>query len=458
MVVRPVLSREAAQDGFRNPACVAPYERDRGEALPARNPEDATITGDPRLWHIVRRGAFAASALGAALCGLIAGFLGFATSVAWSASLWVHAVSGLVAIFVVATALSVLAATVFGLPRPWRAAVIAGATAVGGPIALVVGTNLYERVRQGPGEASAAVIQALRSESQPLDTTRPRSDTRDLEPVRAALEGSRVVALGEATHGTAELFQIKHRLVRMLIEEMGFRHFAMETHPVHHGPYLDDFIQGGDSAPERILYWPWATREYMELLEWMRDTNRGRPEADRIAFHGIDPQTGNRDRGMAENVARILEGFPGEKVVVWAANSHVRGARGGAGQYLRDELGDDVYLLGLELHHGSFTSRFGTVRSYQVGPFPPSYYSHALAQLPGQIRFLDFRSMSRHPALQSWLQEPRNTTQLYEGYALYRLIPPLHRVRVPWPELFDGVVYIEESTPPTQLSPRPATN
>ncbi len=43
-------------------------------------------------------------------------------------------------------------------------------------------------------------------------------------------DGARVVALGEATHGSREFFQLKHRLVRFLIEDHDFRTFAMEAH------------------------------------------------------------------------------------------------------------------------------------------------------------------------------------------------------------------------------------
>jgi erythromycin esterase len=45
----------------------------------------------------------------------------------------------------------------------------------------------------------------------------------------AAGGGVRVVGLGESTHGTAEFFRLKHRLVEYLVTAHGFRTFAMEA-------------------------------------------------------------------------------------------------------------------------------------------------------------------------------------------------------------------------------------
>jgi erythromycin esterase len=40
---------------------------------------------------------------------------------------------------------------------------------------------------------------------------------------------ARIVALGEASHGTAECFLMKHRLLEYLVERKGFTVLAMEA-------------------------------------------------------------------------------------------------------------------------------------------------------------------------------------------------------------------------------------
>ncbi|MFE2102117.1 hypothetical protein [Streptomyces sp. NPDC059468] len=47
----------------------------------------------------------------------------------------------------------------------------------------------------------------------PLNSLLPGVPTTDLQPLKSALDGIRIVGLGEATHGTREFFQVKHLLM-----------------------------------------------------------------------------------------------------------------------------------------------------------------------------------------------------------------------------------------------------
>ena len=63
----------------------------------------------------------------------------------------------------------------------------------------------------------------------PLDTVAPITYNQDLAPLREMIGEARVVALGEATHGTSEFFTLKHRIVQFLAEEMDFTVFSIEA-------------------------------------------------------------------------------------------------------------------------------------------------------------------------------------------------------------------------------------
>ncbi|WP_338495024.1 erythromycin esterase family protein [Streptomyces sp. SJL17-4] len=109
----------------------------------------------------------------------------------------------------------------------------------------------------------------------------------------AALDGVRVVGLGESTHGTREFFRLKHRLFAYLVVEHGFRTFAMEA-SASAGTAVDAYVRDGIGDGAAVLtglgFWVWRTREVLDLLEWMRDYNRGRPRAEQVGFVGIDPK------------------------------------------------------------------------------------------------------------------------------------------------------------------------
>jgi erythromycin esterase len=106
------------------------------------------------------------------------------------------------------------------------------------------------------------------------------------------LAGARVVGLGEATHGTVEFFELKHRLFRHLVEVHGHRALGYEFNFAG-SLVLDRYVTTGEGSLDEILAgvsWIQANREVRALLEWMWEHNRGLAAEHRIHFVGIDSQ------------------------------------------------------------------------------------------------------------------------------------------------------------------------
>jgi len=76
------------------------------------------------------------------------------------------------------------------------------------------------------GIAPAAVLDWIRARAVPLATVEAGHGFADLAPLAAAIGDARIVGLGEATHGTREFFQLKHRLLEWLVSERGFDVFG----------------------------------------------------------------------------------------------------------------------------------------------------------------------------------------------------------------------------------------
>ncbi|MFI6283924.1 erythromycin esterase family protein [Streptomyces sp. NPDC051018] len=127
----------------------------------------------------------------------------------------------------------------------------------------------------------------------PLTTLSAGAPTDDLQPFKDVLGGVRIVGLGESTHGTGEFFRLKHRLLEFLVTELGFTTLAMEA-SASAGPAVDAYVRHGTgdaaSALEGLGFWTWRTHEVLAMIEWMRAYNRGRPEAGKVRFAGVDPQ------------------------------------------------------------------------------------------------------------------------------------------------------------------------
>lgn len=113
----------------------------------------------------------------------------------------------------------------------------------------------------------------------------------DLAPLREIVGGARFVALGESTHTSHGYYQAKHRLIRFLVEEMGFRVVALET------PWLEalpaaEYVATCRGTPEAALgalNGVWRDASVRDLLRWMCDRNRANP-ADPVTFYGFDVQ------------------------------------------------------------------------------------------------------------------------------------------------------------------------
>lgn len=87
------------------------------------------------------------------------------------------------------------------------------------------------------------------------------------------IDGARIVALGEATHGTREFFKLKHRLVEFLVAEHGFTTFAIEANWPECEAAIEYVMNGvGDPAVALagLHFWTWDTEEVLALIEWMR--------------------------------------------------------------------------------------------------------------------------------------------------------------------------------------------
>lgn len=104
-----------------------------------------------------------------------------------------------------------------------------------------------------------------------------------------------IVGLGEATHGTKEFFEMKHRLFKYFVENFHHKIFAFE---MDYGESLifDDYVQTGNGdlvqlMKTKMFFWTWNTVEVKNLLEWMKSYNQGKAAADKIHIYGIDCQT-----------------------------------------------------------------------------------------------------------------------------------------------------------------------
>jgi hypothetical protein len=169
------------------------------------------------------------------------------------------------------------------------------------------------------------------------------SSTEDLAPLRRMIGKATVVGLGESWHTSGGFYKMKHRIFRDLVENMGFRAFAIESHWVS-GEKANRYVQTCEGSPEEAinLHIPvWESVELRDLVQWMCEWNQAHPD-DRVHYFGFDIQGGglgpNLDGpGLIAFLGRI--GIPQEHP--WAAG--IRACEGVTVSHPADQIPPEIH-------------------------------------------------------------------------------------------------------------------
>ena len=134
-------------------------------------------------------------------------------------------------------------------------------------------------------------ISTLKKYIYPLRTYEPDGgNTKDLDILKKLTGNSKVVALGEVTHGSSEIFKMKNRIIQYLAANHGFDKFSIEGN-MPEAYKLNDYTVRGEGDPKKLIagmyFWTWRTEEVLNMVEWMRRFNQPK---QRIEFTGFDMQ------------------------------------------------------------------------------------------------------------------------------------------------------------------------
>lgn len=139
-------------------------------------------------------------------------------------------------------------------------------------------------------DSTSPVADWLRRTAHPLAGSSPDMALTDLRPLRDIIGDAVVVGLGETTRAGHEVAGLGHRVLRFLVEEMGFRVLALQD---GEGAVarMDRYITSGEGDPRSApaeMWTPWRTEEMADLLRWARASNQ-RHAADPLRLVGLDP-------------------------------------------------------------------------------------------------------------------------------------------------------------------------
>lgn len=160
------------------------------------------------------------------------------------------------------------------------------------PVRHLQRTSSTVLARSGRGSAPHEIAALLHETAEPFDDI----ESAELGPLLERIGDSRLVLLGEATHGTSEFYRIRARITRELILRKGFNVVAVEA-DWPDAARIDRYIRprvrpvpaGGRPTFSRFPTWMWRNLEVQELVHWLRAHNEtvGEPER-KVGFYGLD--------------------------------------------------------------------------------------------------------------------------------------------------------------------------
>jgi protein-L-isoaspartate(D-aspartate) O-methyltransferase len=120
-------------------------------------------------------------------------------------------------------------------------------------------------------------------------------DRANLESLLGRIGDARLVLMGEASHGSAEFYEMRARITRELIEKKGFNVIAVEA-DWPDAAQLDGYVRSQPVDPllktqpfTRFPTWMWANRSILEFSHWLKSHNDRTTEAARqVGFYGLD--------------------------------------------------------------------------------------------------------------------------------------------------------------------------
>lgn len=279
-----------------------------------------------------------------------------------------------------------------------------------------------------------AATEWIEKNSHALTARKPDEPLDDLRPLAPLVRDAKIVALGAAARLTRELSDAAHRVVRLLVEEEGFRSVALEgDDPGRLG--LDAYVATGEGDPRAMLAEArtfWQTTEILELVHWMRSYNKRHPD-DPVRFaqapaepiRHTTPLSGlaEAERTLADDAAWWQQ-HSGDKVVYWGGMAHTAigdprtisvsssqtpETHRNMGGYLRERLGPDFRSVGLTLGHGS------------IGlPLPaagPDFVEGVLSEAAGnRAGYLLDLSLPRPEPVRRFLDTPTRTRLIGPSY------------------------------------------
>jgi erythromycin esterase len=141
---------------------------------------------------------------------------------------------------------------------------------------------------------TSKIVKRLDKNANVITSIELLTRSQDIKDVWKSFGQSKIIGLGEGTHGTSDFFKLKNRIIKYGIEEKGFKLILIEE-SFSNVFKLNDYVRNGNGtavdALNKFAAWIYQTKEVVELVEYIRAYNKDKSENSKVAFLGFDVQS-----------------------------------------------------------------------------------------------------------------------------------------------------------------------
>jgi erythromycin esterase len=137
----------------------------------------------------------------------------------------------------------------------------------------------------------ADLIKELNKNIIEVETISPDNSLDDIKLLLPTLKQKKIIGLGEATHGTKEFFDYKHRLIKFLVTQADYKVFIIEGDFTGSQIMNDYVLYGKEELNDALFgvgYGVWMTEEFINLIDWIKEYNSTQDYGNKIKFYGCE--------------------------------------------------------------------------------------------------------------------------------------------------------------------------
>ena len=150
------------------------------------------------------------------------------------------------------------------------------------------------------------VSNSIKKDAIELYSANLSNGSNDFKELQKKLTGVKIVGLGEVTHGSSEIFKMKHRFIRFLVENLDFNIFSIEGN-MPEAYDINRYIRNSEESAKSVIggmgFWTWYTYELKDLVEWFK--NYRFENGEKVLFTGFDMQS---PKGPVKELKKVLKG------------------------------------------------------------------------------------------------------------------------------------------------------